>query len=430
MKKSLPTSTFKRSLKMLKMGSSILKDELIGKVKAQDPAESLLQRIKQTKEFTKTLNELKGSALKVGQILALEAKDYFPQEILDILNELQNKVTPIDDEIMINVLKRELRGDFNKLTSNFQSIAAASIGQVYKAKYQNKDIVLKVQYPDISNSIDSDIKLLKLLIQSSLKISGKSLPLDPILDEIRTVLENEINYEKEAEYQELYYSFLNSSTLNFKSPKLIKELSTEKVLASEFIEGMTITEWLKTNPKDIEKEKIAKNLIELFCFEFFEWGLLQSDPNLGNYLITNDQKLVILDFGACVQYSKEFRDNYKRLINAMLGDKEQVIKISEEFELLDPRESEKTKDQFYHLMQISLYPIIEDKPFDFTTNDYSKSLRESGMEYMKKVKFAPAPKEFLFLNRRLGGLFQTLRILEVKINLRPFIEKWYFTNNS
>lgn len=432
MTKKIPTSPFKRSLKMFKMGAGIVGKEIKGKIFSGEneldlSKEAIIRRVNQAKELTQTLNELKGSALKVGQILALEAKDYFPQEVIDILSELQNKVTPLDHELMDSILRKELQENYKLLKIDNTPIAAASIGQVYKAKYKEKDIVLKVQYPEVDKSIDSDIKLLKILIRSGLNISGKNMNFDPILEEIKYVLKNEVDYQKELDFLNRYQEKLDTIDSDYQSPKSYPEISTEKVLAMDFIEGLSISDWLKTKPSPDKKEKIAIDLINLFCHEFFNWGLVQTDPNLGNYLVTDNTELVILDFGACLDYSKDFVENYKNLIRSLSGDKNSILQGSYKFGLLDERESERTKELYYQMMKYSFEPLIGEELFDFSDDTYSKKLRDLVMEFIKEVKFTPAPRELIFLNRKLGGIFQTLRLLEVQIDLRPYIKRYYFS---
>lgn len=414
------------------MGAGIVGKEIKGKIFSGEneldlSKEAIIRRVNQAKELTQTLNELKGSALKVGQILALEAKDYFPQEVIDILSELQNKVTPLDHELMDSILRKELQENYKLLKIDNTPIAAASIGQVYKAKYKEKDIVLKVQYPEVDKSIDSDIKLLKILIRSGLNISGKNMNFDPILEEIKYVLKNEVDYQKELDFLNRYQEKLDTIDSDYQSPKSYPEISTEKVLAMDFIEGLSISDWLKTKPSPDKKEKIAIDLINLFCHEFFNWGLVQTDPNLGNYLVTDNTELVILDFGACLDYSKDFVENYKNLIRSLSGDKNSILQGSYKFGLLDERESERTKELYYQMMKYSFEPLIGEELFDFSDDTYSKKLRDLVMEFIKEVKFTPAPRELIFLNRKLGGIFQTLRLLEVQIDLRPYIKRYYFS---
>lgn len=429
--KKIPKSAFKRAFKLTSTGLSLLKDEIVKRPNSlqsnKNDEKTLKVRVEQVKKLTKTLNELKGSALKVGQLISMEAIDFFPKEVVEILSELQNNVTPLPHDEIIKVIENDYKSLGVKIHIPDRPFAAASIGQVYKTKYKNLDIILKVQYPGIEESIDSDISLLSKLIKSVLLVFDKSFPVDIILDEIRTLLYYEVDYENELKNNQKYLQLVeNTPELNIIVPRPILELSTPKILAQEFIHGITIREWIKLNPSTENKLDLAKQFINLFCHEFFQWKFIQSDPNLGNFLITNEHKLVTLDFGACIEYDDQFVDNYKQLIRSLTKDRNSIIQESIKFNILDSRESDETQGLFVEMMEYSIMPLIRNQEFDFSNTEYSDNLRKLVLNFMKKCQYPPAPRNLLFLNRKLGGLFQTLRLLEVKINLYPIIEKWYF----
>jgi aarF domain-containing kinase len=155
--------------------------------------------------------------------------------------------------------------------------------------------------------------------------------------------------------------------------------------------------------------------------EFFSFGFVQTDPNPGNFLITPDNKIVLLDFGATKDYDKEFRDKYTAVLRAAYrNDYQEVLEQSFDFKLINPNESIETLDLYVAMMTSLIKPFREDRPFAFADLDFYKESKRYAIEVTKSCKYSPPPEKLLFLHRKLGGIFQFLKQLNVELNLHQY----------
>jgi aarF domain-containing kinase len=191
----------------------------------------------------------------------------------------------------------------------------------------------------------------------------------------------------------------------------------------EYCEGEKLSNWIQSQPDMADRDRLSKKMLDLFMVEFLEWKLVQTDPNFGNYLVqTNPLKVVLLDFGSSMRFSDEFiKDYLHTIILASEEKKSALISQAIDFHLLHQDESDETKDAFYQMMRVSMEPFLSaSQPFDFSSIDYERRTRDSVLLFTKLLKFSPPPRKILFLHRKLGGLFNLLKRLEVKINLHPY----------
>jgi aarF domain-containing kinase len=403
-----------------------IKDKFTGAVD-EVTSGRLKTRIEQAKLIAENLSQLKGAAMKAGQLLSLDAADYFPAEAVEILSKLQGKAEPIDWSVMREVLVEDLGED--KL-SDFKTLsilpaASASIGQVHRAKLNGRNVAIKIQYPGIADSIDSDLKILKTLASSLLTVTGRRIDLDETFDELGLVLHQEANYELELRHMRDYRSLINSAP-GFVVPEPIESHSSKRVLTMTWEEGITLQEWLETNPPLESRNTIGRKLLDLYCREFFEWGFVQTDPNYGNFLIRPDSlELVVLDFGATLRYSSEFRDSYVNLLRQIgTRDPNFIVQASLDFGLISKRESKETQSLLADMMILSLEPFSDaNQPFQFKNLDYVKKQRAVTQAFTQSLRHSPPPKKILFLHRKLGGIFSFLKKLEAEIDVSPYWQK-------
>ena len=434
MKKS-PTS---RSLKLFslaaKVGTSEIGQSLKSKFsKATDEMSPsrVNARLEQARWIAENLSQMKGAAMKVGQLLSIDAGDYFPPEAMAILAKLQSSAEPIDFDVVRQVLVETIGekklGDFDDL--NPTPDAAASIGQVHRARLRGHDVAIKVQYPGVAESIDSDLKILKRVAKSFLGVSGRTIDLQPLFDEFRRVLEQEADYGAEFELMKEYGDHVRAiepaAAHLYRVPEPFESHSGRRVLTMSWEDGSPLELWLKSKPSLERRERIAHALLDLFCREFFEWGLVQTDPNFANFLIGPDDALVLLDFGATLRYEAEFRQTYRGFLGAIATlDPKKIIAEGHAFELLDSRESDESKSLFAELLINSVEPFFASKqPFQFQDADYAKRSREIGSRFGRSLKFSAPPQRILFLHRKLGGLFNFVKRLDVKLDLTPYWKK-------
>lgn len=433
---SFKSSLFARSAQLIGMATKIAQHELSQQIRSQVftaadqyAPELLKTRLAQARILTENLGQLKGAAMKAGQLISLDASDFLPEEVRGILTELQNKATSIDSQEILEILRHELGNkvdDFKGLDQ--PAIQAASIGQVHKAMLNGQAVAVKVQYPGVAESIDSDLKLLKKIIGGFLVVAGKRVELDEIFEELGAVLKQETQYSLELEFAQKFEQLLKSHP-SYQVPRVYPDYSTERVLVMDWIEGQTLEDWMRGNPSQTQREHVAQLLLDLYCLEFFEWGLVQTDPNFANFLILEAQgqqgseiRLGILDFGATLSYDEKFRNEYHELLLVLATiDRDRIIAKAIETGLLDQRESQEAKNLFAELMMSSIEPFQPQlQPFYFKDESYAKKARDIGFALSKELKFSPPPKKLIFLHRKLGGILQMLRRLDVSLNLTPY----------
>ena len=189
--------------------------------------------------------------------------------------------------------------------------------------------------------------------------------------------------------------------------------------------GVGIDSWMRSGPSLERRQKIAHALLDLFCREFFEWGLVQTDPNFANFLIGPDDALVLLDFGATLRYEDEFRVRYRNFLGAIASlDSAKIIAEGQAFGLISEKESDEAQRLFAELLMNSIEPFFASKqPFQFDDADYAKRSREIGTRFARELKFSPPPQRILFLHRKLGGIFNFVKKLDVKLDLTPYWKK-------
>ena len=417
--KGIPKS---RTSSLFSMAAKIALKE--GKTLLQNSTEKRLAKMmSQADIVVKHVGQLKGAAMKAVQMISIEAQDLLPPEVIAILEKLQSQAPPLPNDLMIKSIRDELGDElFSKLENlSTDPIASASIGQVYEACFEGKPVVVKVQYPDIATSIDSDLNTLKKLISTLNFITNKKINLDEIFSEVKRILIQETNYKNEAKLLKLYKNGFESSH-DYTIPSVFEEFSTERIIVLSKEEGIEISQWINSYPNQESKERIGSLLLNLYMKEFFDNQLVQTDPNPANFLVTEDLKLVLLDFGATISYSDKFVQEYRALIRSVfLEDKESLLQTILKLNLISEKESKEAQSAFVDFLKLSVHPFSEDlQPFDFSQSEYSDEVRKSALVFTRLLKYSPPPKELIFLHRKLGGLFQLLRKLAITADLSEF----------
>jgi aarF domain-containing kinase len=419
----IPTGLWSRGSKLVGIASKVAMNEITSRVKNwEDEKSKIAAKVELAQNIVKTMSELKGASMKVGQLLSMDLGEYFPPEVIKVLENLHQNSTFLPFETIKDILKEELGEKFNELSDISEiPLAAASIGQVHSAKLNEKMVVIKIQYPDVAASIPSDLKLLKVLLKNFILIQGKEFDLDPFFNEIQEVLTKETDYKNEELMLRLYKESFKDS--KFIIPAVYPEFSTSKIICMDFIEGKSFKDWLPTSLLG-ERMRLAEQLMHLYLDEFFIHGLVQTDPNPGNFLITPENQMALLDFGAVKQYDRSFIDGYRKiLIAAFEKDKNKVLEESELLGFIDPRESMEIKTIYLEMMELLAAPFRQEIPFDFTDRQFFEESQKLSWHLVKKCKYSPPPKDLLFLHRKLGGVFFLIKKLDAKIILKTYWHK-------
>ena len=390
--------------------------------KAQAQALDLKTKVEQAALLAESLGELKGAAMKAGQMLSIDAGDMLPEEVTRVLAKLQNQAEPVEFEVLESVLREDLgEQGLRQLTQlNPTPSASASIGQVHEAFVDGERVAVKIQYPGITDSIDSDLRVLKRLAGTWLGISGRNIELDAIFEELGTVLKLEGDYRHELACLERYQGIFADSA-EYSVPRAYPSLCSPRVLTMSFEEGVTLDVWRSIHSSTRDRTMMAERLLDLYCTEFFDYGIVQTDPNPANFLVHED-KLVLLDFGATITYDQDFRHRYVRLLRTFATrDEKKIIDAGIEQKLIDERESTLSKQRFAEMLIQSIEPFEpENQPFIFADEDYARRARDTGIAFVRSLKYSPPPRAILFLHRKLGGIFNLLKRMDVKLDLVPY----------
>lgn len=389
-------------------------------------AQTAATRFKQATVLAESLSELKGAAMKAGQLLSIDAGDLLPPEAAAALSKLQSDAEPMDFSVIREVLNSELGSE--KLSQlqdlSHTAAAAASIGQVHTATVEDTKVAVKVQYPGVAESIPSDLLVLKRVAGTALRVTGRSISLDELFVELQTILELEADYQRESTCMLIYHKNL-AHVPGFRAPKPFIDLSTKSVLTMEWLDGVPLGQWAGLEPTKEERSIVSKRLLDLYCKEFFEWGVVQTDPNPANFLIQENLDIGILDFGATLSYSADFRREYLELLRLLPnGSNSEIIEKGINFGVLDQRESNETKKKFVDMMRAAAQPFLpEHQPFGFRDPDYQSQARAIVFDFIQSLKFTPPPRKLAFLHRKLGGLFNILKRLDAQIDLFEYWKK-------
>lgn len=420
----IPTSLFGRGTKLFGLASKIAIEEVSSRLKTwEDEKDKIKSKVQMAQDIVKTLSQLKGASMKLGQLISLDLGDYFPPEILKILEQLHHQSTFIGFDKVEKILKAELGDKFSHFTEiSEKPIAAASIGQVHRAKLDGKDVVIKVQYPGVAESIPSDLKILEMIMRQLSFLQGKSVDFEAFFAEVKEVLIKEADYLNECQMHVMYRENLKNSP--YLVPLAYPDYSTNKVLTQEYMEGIPFTKWIESQPPQAVKDHVADLLMKLYLEEVFQHGMVQTDPNPGNFLIGPKNEIILLDFGAVKKYDQGFIEGYRTVLKASYHqDKERLVEESIKLNFLDAREGQDVRDIYLEMMEFLAKPFRLDENFDFTDKNFFNHSRDLSWEMTKKCKYSPPPKDLLFLHRKLAGIFIFIKKLEVKIKLKDY---WHF----
>ena len=377
-------------------------------------------------KVTHQLSQLRGAAMKIGQLMSMDAGEMLPPELSDILGKLRAEAQHMPRGQLHAVLNRNWgKGWEDRFESfGFAPIAAASIGQVHRATTKDgRDLAIKVQYPGVRQSIDSDVNN----VASLMKLSGlvpDNIDIAPMLVEAKRQLHQEADYAQEAQYLARFGALLGGAP-EFVVPVLHSDFTTDSVLAMSYIESVPV-ETLTTAPQ-AERDRIVTLLIDLLLRELFEYGLMQTDPNFANYRYDPEtEQLVLLDFGATRAISPESGARYQRLMKAGLEDdsaaaREAIIAIG----FFDQHTQPQHQNAVMAMFEMAMAPLRAGGAFDFGDNSVMAGLRDQGMAIAKARDFWHIPPiETLFLQRKFGGIYLLASKLKARVAVKALMERW------
>jgi len=374
--------------------------------------------------MTDRLSHLRGAAMKMGQMISLDAGDFLPDELSKILATLRDQANFMPTKQLDTVLRAEWGPDWRKQFRWFnpRPIAAASIGQVHKALTRDgEELAIKVQYPGVAKSIDSDVDNVMTL----LKLSGFAPPeieMDKLMAAAKQQLHEEADYEREGRQMALYRAML-ADTPGFVVPRLHDGLTRGSILAMSFEEGVSIEELGNETPE--RRDEVFARLIKLVTRELFDLGVMQTDPNFANFRYRRETgEIVLLDFGACRPVDPMVANGYRKMLEAGLeGNAQEVLKATVEAGFMMPIVAEKHPERVGRMIDIVINEMRADAPFDFGDRAFIPLLREEGWAIAQdKDTWAFPPIETLFVQRKVSGTALLGARLKAKVNIRRITE--------
>jgi predicted unusual protein kinase regulating ubiquinone biosynthesis (AarF/ABC1/UbiB family) len=394
--------------------------------------------------LSKELGELKGSLMKAGQMISMYGELFLPKEANEFLKTLQSQSPPIEFSIIEKIIKEDLGAKADGLLIDENPIGSASLGQVHRARIKDSPkttLALKVQYPGVEAAIKSDLKSLRTLL-SMLKLLPSDFQTNVLFEEIETMLRQELDYPLEREQTRLYGSQLQEDQ-RYIVPRIFDEWSGKKVIASSFEMGVSADHpMVQSLPQD-RRNQLAESFLDLYFRELFQWGLVQTDPHLGNYKVLlresnplKTDQLVLLDFGAVRKYPEEFLKPYRKMVKAAIERNLPLLEeASLELQFIQADDPPALKKYFVDFCFMTVEPFlpagISQSPFmspdgvyDWKNSDLPKRLTQIGLNIIKEFPLRTPPREIVFLDRKTGGVFIFMSVLGAKIRGSEVIEKY------
>jgi predicted unusual protein kinase regulating ubiquinone biosynthesis (AarF/ABC1/UbiB family) len=446
-RKAIPRS-LSVSLAGLRAGGALAVDSAVQKVIGRSARgdDSDFAR-KEARRFVRELGKLKGTYVKIGQMLALFGEQFLPPALVDALRDLSDQTEPLHWDALESFARDSLGDRFDELEIDPEAIAAASLAQVHLAKVRatGEWICLKVQYPGLAEVIDSDFDaVVRMLLLARWVKAGREL--DDWLESMRAHLHHEIDYDREAQLTTRMAELvegLDVRGVTYHVPRLHPEFCTDTVLAMEFIEGYSVADPDVAHLSLERRNALAMGMLELFFYELYDWGFLQTDPNFGNYLLRLDDRrrkqgqdeLTLLDFGSVLDCSEEFLYHLRKVIAAGLEqDTDTLVDGLIGLGCLQPDASEEGRQMFadfcLHLLEPLRAPDKLPEEYLNASGEYcwskSRLMRRAGKQAALSTTsrhFTTPSRDFALIARKLSGVFSFISMLDAEFNAHDLVQE-------
>ncbi|SMO70963.1 ABC1 kinase family protein [Fodinibius sediminis] len=424
MNEDFPSSKFERGKIFaktgLKVGTNYAKRYLkksIGQKESQEEGRQF--HSENARQIFNEFTKLRGTALKIAQSLSMD-EGMLPDEFAEVMSEAQYSVPPINKALARSIIKKEL-GDYPEaLFSHFKpdAIAAASIGQVHEARLKDGEkVAVKIQYPNVRNTIHSDMAMAKSLVK---RLAKRGANLDDYFDEVEATLLEETDYRQEGQYIEYFHQRFHGDTIV--TPRWIKELSSRKVLTMTFVEGRHLKELLEMNPSQEERNHFGQLLWDFFHDQVEQRNFIHADTHPGNFFFRDDGRLGVIDFGCVKKFDEEFTQNYMQLLPMHLnGDEKAIRELYTRLDIVkehpdNPRKEEEFFQFCKNYGNTFALPYMNNE-FDFGDPSFKRKINH----YAKRMPIMNEPrgdKNFIYSTKVHMGLYSILMKLKARIDTR------------
>ena len=428
--KRLPVSSLVRSTLstglLLRLGFNTSKNLFSDIITLKKPdLRSALVSKKNVTATVNTLKNLRGAAMKFGQLMSMDESIILSPDLAAVFAQLRSSGYSMTPSQLKKILNQNWGNGWLRNFKHFEvtPFAAASIGQVHKATLKSGEIVaIKVQFPGVRQSIDNDLSSLKFIMKTSGMLPAK-FPLDYYINQCGDLLKRETDYELEATNARRFWEFLRSND-KLNVPKVYNELSTQETLTMSFLEGRELSSEMTYDQSSINE--ISLSLLKLLLNEIFIFKLVQTDPNLANFLLSEgDNSLCILDFGACCQVSEATHKLYKDLLNVALTLDANKIKSFLEDKNFIPKDASSEGTKFFdRIISISINEISQNEFFDFQQSKVFEIITEEDINlYFELIPSSLFGSDFIFIQRKIFGLILFFRAIGAKLPLLKILKQ-------
>lgn len=422
---AVSSNRFKRMFKLGSMGARVAASSMVSKFGSILPGDAQqreddLKRshIKNAGRVVNVLSELKGASMKVGQMLSADP-ELLPPEFSDVMSSLQKDATPMTYMTVKAQIERALDRPIETIFSYFdpEPVGSASIGQVHRAVLESgEEVAVKVQYPGVADSLESDLKSLKTML-----IYGRAFVdrgrLDEIFAEIERMLLEEANYEIEVETLGRFHEILKDRK-GLRAPKPYPKWSRKDVLVMEYIHGTKLDDALEKLENGPRRQDLLERWMTVYYWMFHELYELHADPHPGNFLLDEDDNLVMLDFGCVKKYDPAFPDHFLKLVDATWqNDPRRTLEVYENlgFGAQDGDLSKIDPELIQQYQEIIVAPFMRNEPFRFGGWEPAKETKRFMLRHPSFFKLVPPPEALAYL-RVLSGIKGLLSKMDAEIN--------------
>ena len=380
-------------------------------------------------DIYETLSQLKGSALKVAQMMSMDDQ-VLPPAYQEKFAMGQYNAPPLSYPLVVKTFKKYFDKHPDEVFEEFSrdAVNAASMGQVHKAKIDNKSFAVKIQYPGVANSISSDLKLVKPLAARLFNMNTADL--NVYLEEVEERLIEETDYKLELKRaNKIAEKCKHIPRLKF--PHYYEKLSSVRILTMDWMEGDLLANYYKTKRSQESRNTVGQTIWDFFLFQLKHLDLVHADPHPGNFIVNNKEELIVLDFGCVKEFPKGFTNDYFKLLHpAIFKDDEKRMSIYEEVGFIKPEDSQAERKklmQVFDQMLLLLAKPFHSNSFDFADDAYFQQIAQMGDQFSKDVELrkmnnARGSKHSIYLMRTFFGLYNLLHLLkaEVKLNYQLY----------
>ncbi|MDO6852859.1 AarF/UbiB family protein [Cellulophaga lytica] len=426
---TIPTSKIQRASKLVttgaKVGVNYLKyygDKL---TKTEIEAKERLNK-NNAEDIYDSLKQLKGSALKVAQMLSME-KSILPQAYVEKFSLAQFSVPPLSAPLVQKTFKKYFGKTPNEIFDTFyvNSVNAASIGQVHYAEANGKKLAVKIQYPGVADSISTDLAMVKPIAIKMFNIKGKDS--DKYFAEVENKLIEETNYLLEIKQsKEMAKACEHIPNLRF--PEYYEQFSSERIITMDWMTGEHLSEFTAHNTNQNKANIIGQALWDFYMYQMHVLRKVHADPHPGNFLISKEGNLIALDFGCIKEVPSNFYTPYFELAKPEIINN--PVLFSQKMHQLEILKKEDSKEEvaffsdlFYEMLSLFTKPF-HNKTFDFSDPVFFNQIAELGEKYSKSTELRKmngnrGSKHFIYINRTFFGLYNLmfdLKSKDIKIN--------------